>query len=109
MITAAEAKKLYDDSGVEIEKFLTHTVQRPVLEAATRGERSVHITLGSVGPFEHVDQQITPLYKGVLDKLAKLGYRCSIGIHGAPYVPRGLQDDDGNGPSHTNFGLNVHW
>jgi hypothetical protein len=109
MITAAEAKKLYDDSGAEIEKFLTHTVEKPIIEAAKKGERSVHIHLGTVGQFEHLDQLTPHLQRGVLDKLAQLGYRCSIGKQSAPYVPRGLADDDGNGPSYTNFGLNVHW
>lgn len=109
MITAKEAKKLYDESGAEVDHFLKSKVEINVVSAAKSGKRFVFIFLGSKGSFDHLDQMITPLQKAVVDKLKELGYRAEIKLDGESYVPLGLADDDGNGPFHTNYGIHIGW
>lgn len=109
MITAKEAKELYDQSGAEVEQFLKHEVEKRVTDAAKGGKRFVFIDLGYVKQFEYLDRAITPLQQAVADKLKTLGYRADIKLDGDKYVPRGLADDDGNGPKIQNYGIQVSW
>jgi hypothetical protein len=109
MITAKEAKQLYDESGAEVDHFLKHTAEINVVSAAKSGKRKVEILIGTTGPFEYVDQKITPLEKAIITKLKELGYTAKIENYGDSYVPRGLADDDGNGPSHRNYGFIIGW
>ena len=69
MITAKEAKELYDQSGQEVEDYLKHSVEKEVKKAAEGGKRDVFIHLGSVKQFEYLDRTITPLQQAVADKL----------------------------------------
>lgn len=109
MITANEAKELFDHSGKEIQDYLTYKIEKDVAKAAKEGKRSVFIFVGSLGMFEHLDQKTTPVEKGVLTELHKLGYSVTIRKDGDAYVPRGLADDDGKGPTHTNYGFQIGW
>lgn len=109
MINAKEAKELYDLSGAEVEQFLKLSVEPRVIEAAQSGKRDVFIHLGNVKQFEYLDRTITPLQQAVADKLKTLGYRADIKLDGESYVPRGLADDNGNGPTIRNYGIQVSW
>jgi hypothetical protein len=109
MITAKEAKELYDQSGQEVADYLKYTVENEVVKAAEGGKRNTIIHLGSKELFDHLDQLITPLQKAVVDKLKELGYRAEIKLYGDHYVPRGLADDDGKGPKHQNYGIHIGW
>ena len=109
MITAKQAKQFYDDSGYETEQFLTYTVEPEVMKASKGGKRSVIISLGTLGPYDYVDQVITPLQNAVVGKLKELGYSVQVKKYGESYVPRGLANDDGSGPSHTNYGIHIGW
>ena len=109
MITAKEAKVLYDKSGQEVADYLKYTVEKEVVRAAEGGKRQTIIHLKSLEPFRHLDQVITPLQKAVVDQLKMLGYHAEIKLYGDSYVPRGLADDDGNGPSHQNYGIHIGW
>jgi hypothetical protein len=109
MITAKEAKQFYDDSGYEVEQFLTFSVETEVMNAAKGGKRNTIIHLDSLEPFSHLDQVITPLQKAVVIKLRELGYHTQINLYGDHYVPRGLADDDGKGPRHQNYGIYISW
>jgi hypothetical protein len=109
MITAKEAKELYDQSGQEVEDFLKHNVEQRVKKAAEGGKRQVFIDMGSVKQFEYLQHTITPLQQAVADKLKTLGYRAEIKLDGDYYVPRGLADDDGNGPAIQNYGIVISW
>jgi hypothetical protein len=109
MIDAKEARQLYDESGAEVEHFLKHKVEIHIVSAAKSGKRQVQIHIGTTGPYEYVDQKITPLERAILDKLIDLGYVAKIGNYGDDYVPRGLADDDGGGPKHTNYGFMISW
>ena len=109
MITAKEAKALYDESGAEVEQFLSYNVEQKVMDAANGGKRQVFIDMGSVKQFEYLDRTITPLQQAVADKLKTLGYRADIKLDGDKYVPRGLADDNGNGPTIQNYGIQISW
>jgi|LauGreDrversion4_2_1035121.scaffolds.fasta_scaffold413088_2 hypothetical protein len=109
MISAQEAKQLYDESGAEVEQFLKNNVEQNVANAAKGGNRYVFIFLGSVEMFRTLTAEITPLQKAVVAKLKELGYRAEIKLDGDKYVPRGLADDDGNGPKHQNYGIQIGW
>jgi hypothetical protein len=109
MITAKEAKELYDQSGQEVADYLKHSVEKKVKEAAEGGKRQVFIDMGSVRQFEYLRSTITPLQQAVADKLKELGYRVEIKLDGESYVPRGLADDNGNGPTIQNYGIQISW
>ena len=109
MIDAKQAKQLYDQSGAEVEQFLKHEVEKKVTDAAKSGKREVFVDMGSVKMFHHLADTITPLQKAVADKLKTLGYRAEIKLHGESYVPCGLADDNGNGPTITNYGIQIGW
>lgn len=109
MLTAQEAKQLYDESGAEVEQFLKQSVEQRVTYAAKGGKRQVFIDMGSVKQFEYLANTITPLQQAVADKLKSLGYRVEIRLDGDKYVPRGLADDNGNGPTIQNYGIQIGW
>lgn len=109
MITAKDAKQLYEDSGYEVEQFLTHQVETEVINAAKSGKRQIMIYLGTISPFEYVQNVTTPLHRAVVSRLKELGFHAEIQPYGNKYVPRGLADDDGTGPEHQNFGIHIGW
>lgn len=109
MITAKEAKELYDQSGAEVEQFLKNEVEKRVTDAAKGGKRFVFICLATLKFYEHAQDKLTPLNKAVVERLVELGYRARVVLDGEPYVPRGLADDDGNGPKHQNYGIQIGW
>jgi hypothetical protein len=109
MITAKEAKELYDQSGAEVDAYLKNTVEKEVKKAAEGGKRSVTIHLGTVPQFEYLVQVITPLQQAVVEKLKELGYQAAIKLDGEKYVPRGWADDDGNGRTVQNYEIVIGW
>ena len=109
MITAKEAKELYDQSGQEVADYLKHSVEKKVKDAANGGKRQVFIDMGSVRQFEYLHHTTTPLQQAVADKLKTLGYCAVIKLDGDKYVPRGLADDNGNGPTIQNYGIQISW
>ena len=109
MITAKEAKQLYDQSGAEVELFLKNEVEKRITDAAKGGKRFVFIDLGCIRLYEHVEQKLTPLNRAVVERLVELGYRARVVLDGDKYVPRGLADDDGNGPKIQNYGIQIGW
>lgn len=109
MITANQAKQLYDESGAEVEQFLKCNVEQKVMDAAEGGKRQVFVFLGSVELFRTLTAETTPLQQAAANKLQELGYRAEIRLDGDKYVPRGLADDDGNGPKIQNYGIQIGW
>lgn len=108
MITAIEAKALYDQSGVEVKQFLEHTVEPAVVKAAQEGKRTVFIHVGA----EETWKNITPtaFETAVVNELGKLMYRVQFGKDTShTYVPRGLANDNGEGPKHNNYGFTIAW
>jgi hypothetical protein len=109
MINAKEAKALYDKSGQEVADYLKINVEPAVIRAATDGKRKVFILLGATQYSSEMRDAITPVHRGVALILKDQGYVVSIEQDGASYVPSGLADDDGNGPSYTNYGFHISW
>jgi hypothetical protein len=109
MISAKQAKELYDQSGAEVEQFLTTQIEPKVTDAARAGKRKYTHNLGALDAFDHLDRKITPLHKAIAAKLVELGYTAKFEKDSKGYVPRGLVDDDGRGPTYYNFSLVIGW
>ena len=45
----------------------------------------------------------------MIETLKDQGYVVSIEQDGASYVPRGMADDEGDGPEYTNYGFHIGW
>jgi hypothetical protein len=109
MINAKEAKALYDKSGHEVANFIKNKVEPVVIKAATDGKRKVFIQLGATQFEFEMRVKITSVNQGVVEALKELGYVVSIEQDGASYVPRGMADDEGDGPEYTNYGFHIGW
>lgn len=105
MITMQEAKDLYDKSGIEVTNYFDQIIDPRVREAAQSGKQFVDILVDSEETWRTL--QMTPLQQRVVDRLKELGFSIQFGRFGDAYVPRGLADDDGNGPKHTNYGFHI--
>jgi hypothetical protein len=105
MISAKEAKELYDQSGAEVEFFLTKTVEPAVIKAARSGKQKVNIDIGCQRA--NTPYEIKPFHNNVLAKLRNLGYTAGIEWIEDAFVPRGLQD--GNCTLYRNYGYVIKW
>jgi hypothetical protein len=109
MITAQEAKALYDQSGAEVDAFLKYHADEQIKFAAKDGKRTIFIHCGSKECYL-TECKPNPVEKGAIAKLTELGYVAQwIPRHGESYVPRGLADDAGEGPSYRNYGIQINW
>lgn len=116
MITAKEALELTLTSEAHIAKCMDILDER-IRESAKNGERLFRTSVltvfhgqslgGSLGPHEEIT--VTPFQQQVIDILQKNGFGAKMEIYGEGYVPRGLADDDGNGPIYKNYALTVRW
>ena len=70
MITAAEAKTLYDQSGVEVDKYLQQKIEPEVKVAASSGNRTVFHFIGARDIFTH--PRPDPLQTRIIEKLRAL-------------------------------------
>jgi hypothetical protein len=109
MINAKEAEALYDKSGHAIDNYIKLKVEPVVIKAANDGNRTVFIHVCATEFEFEMRVKITSVHLGVVEKLNELGYVVSIGQDGDSYVPRGLADDDGDGPAYTNYGFHISW
>ena len=109
MITAEQAKKLYDESGVAVDSYLNRTIAPEIEKAAKAGKRSVFIHVGSEPPYGSTKTLQAPLHTSAMMKLTGLGYKVIWALMVTPYVPRGLADDYGEGPAYTNVGIHISW
>lgn len=104
MITAQEAKALYDQSGAEVELFLKNNVENNIKDAATAGNRYVFIHLGSEETWCTVKPNT--LYESAMSRLRILGYNVAwCPKHGREYIPGGLVDKE----PHRNYGIEIRW
>lgn len=107
MITAGQARALYDASGTEVDEFIEAKCSKQVKDAANTGKRIYTVHLESVAAYTYPAS--TPLQKNVIAKLKSLGYTAVFGFYDEAYVPRGLADDAGEGPEHRNLGITISW
>lgn len=107
MITAKEAKALYDASDAEA-KGLMKSFESQIIEAAKSGKQWIVITIGS-SPTTKTPQPDS-VQKRVMELLNELGYTSRwVPQYDDAYVPRCLADDDGAGPSYINCGIHIGW
>ncbi len=107
MIDAAEARRLYDESGAEVTAWLDCNASRKIEDAAKSGKRNVFIFLDSEEVWKNPTP--SPIQKRCIDALIGLGYRAEFKVDAETYVPRGLADDEGAGPKYRNYGIMVSW
>lgn len=108
MISATEAKALYDASGKDVENWINCKVRTQVESSAKSGNRFVYIHIDSIESYAPLPNP-TSLEQAVMSKLISLGYVVKLTKYGDTYIPRGLSDDNGDGPTHINYGLCVGW
>lgn len=106
MINAIQARELVAESGVEADAVLK-TLEPLITNVAKEGKRELFYFLDALPTYCNLPS--TPLNKMVLSKLGTLGFSANISWSGDSYVPRGLADDDGNGPLHKNYGYHIRW
>ena len=107
MITAKEAKTLYDASDAEA-KVLLKTFEPKIIEAAKSGKRWIVITIGSSPTTQN--PQPDSVQKRAIELLNELGYVSQwVAQDGDVHIPYGLMDDYGNGPMHVNYGIHIGW
>ena len=107
MICAQEAFYLYEQTGAVLKKFLEQEVEPKIKDAASRGQRKIFVDLGSCETWSNL--AIDFVHKAAIKELSSLGYTVSFGKNGHPFVPRGLADDHGEGPTYINYGLHIAW
>lgn len=109
MINAKEAKLLYDSSSAMVESYLTRSIEPAIKNAAQEGELKVVIHIDSLESSTYLNQVVTQLHKSTVERLLDLGYTAKIGYYGDTYIPRGLINDDGDGPTYQRYGLIIGW
>lgn len=65
--------------------------------------------MGSARKGSFTPEILTTFMTDVVHQLKLLGYDVVWEWEGDPYVPRGLQDDDGNGTMYDYFGIRITW
>lgn len=106
MISAKDAKKLYDATGAEVDEYLLNNVEPAVIKAAKDGKREVTVLLGILEYFEGRDFVISPLQANVTAKLRNLGYVVNISWIAEAYLKENMFTD---GPVHRNYGYVIKW
>lgn len=108
MISATEARELYDASGKDVENWINCKVRTQVESSAKSGNWFVYIPIDSIESYAPLPNP-TNLEQAVMSKLISLGYVVKLMKYGGTYIPRGLSDDNGDGPTYINYGLCVGW
>ena len=82
-------------------------------DAASKGKRELQVyEEGWWGCEEDFrTHSVLPSTKQVrlMEQLKKHGYHAEFGRISAGYVPRGLTEDDGSGPTYYNMGISIRW
>ena len=108
MINAKEAKELYEQSSAGAKAYLAK-IDPLIREAATYGEQRVALYVEGLWEAEQYQSRMTPIQRRVKEELEYLGFVVTYQKNGGGYVPRGLADDDGNGPIYYDYVLVVGW
>lgn len=114
MITAQEARDLLAQADETVNFYLVK-VDAIVKKALAANKRSAFLYVEDLwNAFDHFDAHYAEpslSQAAVMRKLKTLGYGVTFGADEEmePYVPRGLADDDGNGPLYNNIGITIKW
>ncbi len=123
MITAAQAQKLSKRGAkdAEIVEDALELIAPKIEEAAKNGLQ--HLSLSTIPALSQlsglgvhsfildgsIDSDSSRIRERLILALRSLGYEANLYPHGSPYVPRGLADDDGNGPRTQNYTIIIRW
>ena len=112
MITAAEARALVEASDAHLERYLA-LIEKEIKPRAEKGERSYDCYVADLWVATEVRRPPEPtlLQQRVINALKSFenGYDATWAESGDPYVPRGLVDDYGAGPSYQNWCILIKW
>ena len=110
MISVEEARKLSEANDKHF-NHLIDAIGTAIKNAAEKGERVYHCYIS--GLWEAKSISYLPVENGpqskVINKLRSYGYVAQLVTDGDRYVPRGLADDNGDGPEHINHVIEVKW
>ena len=103
---ARDLKKSMSLVGIEVEK-ITSAIETAI--HTDHGTSKYFHQMGSGPKNGPAVELITTQMTDIVHHLNLLGYTMEWQWEGNPYVPRGLQDDDGNGKLYDNFGILISW
>jgi hypothetical protein len=108
MINAKDAKILYDESGVEVQTFLTYTLEKHIKDAAGSGKRTYTHHIGCEPAYSSCPNP-KPLESAIIVELKRLGYTVKFSSYGESFVPASQLNDDGGGPKYFSYGIQIGW
>lgn len=110
MITAKQARDNVILSKANVQQYLDK-IDALIISASHLGKSKVEI--GIVGLSNCVPTASTVIATAiqirVIDELRNFGYQACVDSYGERYIPRGMQDDVGEGPMHVNVGIIISW
>lgn len=106
-MNVSEARDITKNSRALAEDYLKDFIYPKIKSSANNGKFSCFFFIGSQERYRHihVEQKI----ESAIEILKQSGYNVKLDYNGFSYVPRGLSDDDGNGPKYTSYGLHIDW
>lgn len=108
-ISARDAHARANQSEVAAQKWLK-LIEPLIIKAADANEFSIMHHLDTIDvSFGARLPDLEPKIKGAVSMLREMGYNVTYAVYGDRFVPRGLQDDDGNGPMYQSIGLKISW
>lgn len=107
MITAKEAREIVETSDANVLKSL-EVFDKNIRNAASRGKKECFFYIEGIEKSLGLPP-LKPLEMLIVERLKDSGFGVEITFDGDPYVPRGLSDDEGNGPKYSNYGFMVRW
>lgn len=108
MISAKEARDLYEQTNLNIEKYLAKDIEPFIVKAIEHGKCQCFILVASAPCY----MNITPntFHRAVMEELKKLNYTVKFRSYGDKYIPSGIADDySGNGQNYLNHGFEISW
>lgn len=112
MITAQQARTLYENSQDRVDEFAELISKEITRLAPSKREYSCYLGDPKVlWEAQPVGDSVEPtvMQELILQKFSSLGFGCVLKKDGDPYVPRGLAQDDGDGPSYINVCMVFRW
>ena len=107
MIDAKTARDISANSKEALNMFLANNIEPSVRKAAEVGRRRTEVLIKAKPSY--LSHRVTEFEGAVIKELKAFGFTATINSYGDVYIPRGLQDDDGSGPEHINFGYIIEW
>ena len=108
-ISAKDARERANQSEIAAQKWLKN-IEPQIIKAADANEFRFTFHMDAVDvTFAARLPDLPPQIKHAIVILEHLGYGVNYCTYGERYVPRGLQDEAGEGPLYQNIGLVISW